>query len=134
MLLDGFHHACVKTRDWDRTMRFYCEVLGCTVKLQWRAAPQRAALLDSGRGNYVEVFEDLQYVGATQGAILHFAFRTSRLDEVLARVRASGAAITMEPKSITLANTTSVGPVPIRVFFCEGPNGESVEFFENTLT
>lgn len=133
-MLDGFHHACVKTRNWDRTIEFYRDVLGCPVKVQWREAPQRAVLLDSGRGNYVEVFEDLQYVGATNGAVLHFAFRTSRLDEVLARVRAWGAPITMEPKAITLANKTPLGPVPIRVFFCDGPNGESIEFFENTLT
>jgi hypothetical protein len=24
--------------------------------------------------------------------------------------------------------------VPVRIFFCEGPNGESIEFFQNTLT
>ena len=39
----GFHHVCMKTRNWDRTMRFYQETLGCTAKIAWRAAPQRAA-------------------------------------------------------------------------------------------
>jgi hypothetical protein len=24
--------------------------------------------------------------------------------------------------------------VPIRIFFCEGPSGEVIEFFENTAT
>lgn len=133
-LISGFHHVCVKTRDWDRTMAFYRDLLGCREKITWRAAPQRAAMLDTGDGNYMEVFEDLAYVGATNGAVFHFAFRTNCLDEAAARVRAAGYRITIEPKDATIATTNGAGPVPVRLFFCEGPNGESVEFFQNTLT
>ena len=133
-MVAGFHHVCVKTRDWDRTLQFYRDVLGCTVKLAWRDAPQRATLLEAGPGNYIEIFEDLAYAGASNGAILHFALRTDQPDEVAARVRAFGAKITMEPKSVTIPNTTPVGPVPIRIFFCEGLNGEVIEFFQNDRT
>ncbi len=45
----GFHHVCVKTRDWDATLRFYRDTLGCTLKIAWREAPQRAVMLD-GQG------------------------------------------------------------------------------------
>ena len=130
----GFHHVCVKTRDWDRTMKFYQEILGCTPKIAWRAAPARAIMLDSGDGNYLEVFEDLAYAPAANGSIVHFAFRTTRLDEVAARVRAFGARITMEPKDVSISTTNGVGMVPIRIFFCEGPSGEIIEFFQNALT
>ena len=130
----GFHHVCVKTRDWDRTLRFYRETLGCTEKIAWRAAPERAVMLDTGDGNYLEVFEDLAYTPTPNGAVLHFALRTTRLDEVAARVRAAGMKITMEPKGVTIATTNGVGPVPIRIFFCEGPSGEVIEFFQNALT
>ena len=130
----GFHHVCVKTREWDRTMRFYREVLGCVEKIAWRAAPERAAMLDPGDGNYLEVFEDLAYAPAPHGSVVHFALRTTRLDEVAARVRAAGAKITVEPKDVTIATTNGVGAVPIRIFFCEGPSGEVIEFFQNTLT
>ena len=133
-LISGFHHVCVKTRDWEQTMRFYRDVLGCTEKIAWRAAPQRAIMLDSGGGNYLEIFEDLAYHPAPDGAIVHFALRTTQLDEVAARVRAFGAKITMEPKDVTIATTNGAGPVPIRIFFCTGPNGEVIEFFQNTLT
>jgi catechol 2,3-dioxygenase-like lactoylglutathione lyase family enzyme len=133
-LISGFHHVCVKTRDWDRTMAFYRDLLGCREKITWRAAPQRAAMLDTGDGNYMEVFEDLAYEAAPQGAVFHFAFRTTCLDEAAARVRAAGYRITVEPKDATIATTNGAGPVPIRIFFCEGPNGESVEFFQNSLT
>ena len=130
----GFHHVCVKTRDWDATMRFYRDTLGCTEKIAWRAAPQRAVMLDAGDGNYVEVFEDLAYTGAPNGAILHFALRTTRLDAVAARVRAAGFKITVEPRDVTIPTTNGPGPVPVRIFFCDGPNGESIEFLQNTLT
>ena len=115
-------------------LAFYRDLLGCRERITWRAAPQRAAMLDTGDGNYMEVFEDLGYEASPQGAVFHFAFRTTCLDEAAARVRAAGHRITMEPKDATIATTNGAGPVPIRIFFCEGPNGESVEFFQNTLT
>lgn len=135
----GFHHVCVKTRDWDRTMAFYRDTLGCVEKVAWRTAPQRAVLLDTGGSQYLEVFEDLAYSGPTNGAIYHFALRTTRLDEVVTRVRTAGYKITMEPKDVAIPNLATgphalAGPVPVRVAFCEGPNGESIEFFQNTLT
>jgi glyoxylase I family protein len=130
----GFHHVCVKTRDWDATMRFYKDVLGCTEKVAWREAPQRAVMLDTGDGNYLEVFEDAAYVGAPNGAIYHFAFRTTQLDAVAERVRAAGFKITVEPRDVTIATTNGLGPVPVRIFFCDGPNGESIEFLQNEKT
>lgn len=129
----GFHHVCIKTRDWDATMRFYKDTLGFTEKIAWREAPQRAVMLDTGDGNYLEVFEDLAYTAAPQGIVYHFALRTTRLDDVAARVRAAGAKITVEPRDVTIP-TTNAGPVPVRIFFCEGPNGESIEFLQNSLT
>jgi glyoxylase I family protein len=133
-MLAGFHHVCIKTRDWDQTLRFYRDTLGCTEKIAWRAAPERAVMLDTGGGNYVEIFEDQAYTPAADGAILHFALRTVKLDEVAARVRAFGAKITMEPKDVTIATTNGAGQIPIRIFFCTGPNGEVIEFFQNTVT
>ena len=80
------------------------------------------------------MFEDLAYASAANGAILHYALRTTRLDDVAARVRAAGFKITMEPRDVTIPTTNGAGPVPVRIFFCDGPNGESIEFFQNTLT
>ena len=133
-LISGFHHVCIKTKDWDRTMSFYKDTLGFVEKIAWSAAPQRKAMLNAGDGNYLEVFEDLAYPSAPNGAVFHFALRTARLDEVAARVRATGAKITMEPRDVTIATTNAHVPVPIRIFFCEGPSGEIIEFFQNSLT
>jgi glyoxylase I family protein len=130
----GFHHVCMKTRDWNATMRFYKDTLGCTEKIAWREAPQRAVMLDAGDGNYIEVFEDLAYAGAPNGAVNHYALRTTRLDAVADRVRAAGFKITVEPRDVTIQTTNGAGPVPVRIFFCDGPNGESIEFMQNSVT
>eukprot|EP01031_Cornospumella_fuschlensis_P004790 gene4790-5995_t len=132
-LISGFHHVCIKTREWDRTLAFYVNTLGFTEKITWRTAPNRAVMLNTGDGNYLEVFEDLAYTPSPNGTVLHFALRTSRLDEVATLVRATGAKITMEPKDVTIATTNAHAPVPIRIFFCEGPSGETIEFFQNSL-
>lgn len=133
-MITGFHHVCIKTRDWDRTMAFYKDTLGFVEKIAWRAAPQRAAMLNAGDGNYLEVFEDLAYSPATNGSVIHFALRTNQIDEVATRVRDTGATITMDPKDVTIRPTNGHTPVPIRIFFCEGPSGEIIEFFQNSLT
>lgn len=130
----GFHHVAIKTRDWDRTIEFYRDVLGCTEKIAWRVPPERAAMLDTGDGNYMEIFEDLAYQPSPNGAVIHFALRTTRLDEVATLVRKAGAKITVEPKDVTLTTTNGAGAVAIRVFFCEGPSGEVIEFFQNVAT
>lgn len=132
----GFHHVCLKARDWERTVAFYRDVLGCTEKITWnlRATGKRAIMLDTGDGNYIEIFEDPDYAPAPQGSVAHFAFRTTQLDAVAARVRAAGARVTLEPQDVAIATTNGAGTVPVRLFFCEGPAGEIIEFFQNTVT
>lgn len=132
----GFHHVCLKTRDWDRSLAFYRDVLGCTEKIAWnlRATGRRAVMLDAGDGNYIELFDEPAHPSAPHGAIAHFALRTTRLDEVAARVRAAGVKITVEPQDVAIATTNGAGEVPVRLFFCEGPSGEVIEFFQNSAT
>lgn len=130
----GFHHVCLKTARFDAAVAFYRETLGFVEKLAWRQAPERAVMLDGGDGNYIEIFEDLAYAAGPAGAVIHFALRTTRLEAVVERVRAAGAPITMEPKSVTIASTNGRGPVPVRIAFCVGPAGEVIEFFQNELT
>jgi glyoxylase I family protein len=130
----GFHHVCVKTRDWSRTIEFYRDILGCQEKIAWRSPPERAIMLDTGDGNYIEIFEDLDYTPAPNGAVVHFAFRTTKLDEVAEHLRSSQVKITVEPKDVMITTTNGAGAIPVRVFFCEGPNGETIEFFQNVAT
>src|ERR1043166_6073056 len=107
----GFHHIAIRAYDFEATLKFYQEGLGFRRVYGWgedgRAKGEkdsRAALLDTGDGNYMEVF-----AGGTrppgeavpEAARRHFALRTNDCDAARERARAAGATVTIEPKSVT---------------------------------
>lgn len=130
----GIHHVALKTRDWDGSLAFYKGVLGFAEKITW-AYPdgKRAGMFDTG-GGYLEIFESAEDLPASGGVLFHLAIRTTRLDEVVERVRTAGRKITVEPKDVTIRTTNGAGAVPVRLAFFEGPNSESWELFQNELT
>jgi len=128
----GFHHVAIRARDFDATVRFYTEGLGLRERIAWGEGEKRAIMLDTGDGNYLEVFAGGQEGPRPEGAILHFALRTDDCDAAIARARAAGATVTMEPKDVDIPSAPS--PTPVRIAFCKGPDGEVIEFFQNQVT
>jgi len=129
--IQGFHHTAIRSADFDRSVQFYTGVLGLKVRLTWGEGPTRAAMIDAGDGNYIEVFAHDKAFEIVEGTILHFALRTDDCSAMLETVRASGAEITMEPKEVTIAS--NLGPVLVKIAFFKGPDGEIVELFENSV-
>jgi glyoxylase I family protein len=129
----GFHHVAIKVRDFDAAWRFYTEALGLRPKVEWRIGQttNRAVMLDTGDGNYLEVFEAPDFAPAPNGAIIHFALRCADVDAAVERCRAAGARVTTEPKDVTIPSTP---PTPVRLAFVEAPEGVVIEFFANELT
>jgi glyoxylase I family protein len=128
----GFHHVAIRTADWERSLRFWQEAMGFHTAVQWGEAPRRAVMLDTGDGNYLEIFErdPTPEPVPSEAAILHFCFRTDDCDAALERARAAGAQVTMEPKSLTPFGNP---PIPIRIAFFKGPDGEICELFQNEV-
>ena len=136
-VITGFHHTAIRARDFDRSLRFYTGALGFRPKVTWGDAPKRAVMLDAGDGNYLEVFERPNEAPPSEdSAILHFALRTTDVDDAVRRVRDAGATITVEPKDVEIPNThdSAPSPLPVRLAFCKGPDGEIIEFFQNEAT
>lgn len=127
----GFHHVAIKTRDFDRSMAFYVEGLGFRQKVAWGEQGKRAVMLDTGDGNYLEMFEDLEYEPQPNGVHLHFALRTTNCDAALEQARVAGATVTVEPKDVTIPSDP---PTVVRLAFCKGPEGAVIEFFQNETT
>jgi glyoxylase I family protein len=128
----GFHHVAIRVADFDRSVQFYKDVLGFGEKIRWGEAEKRGIMLDTGDGNYVEIFAGGEKAPKPEGAWFHVAFRTTHCAAALERARAAGMEVTIETKTITIPSTPH--PTPITIAFFKGPDGEVIELFENQLT
>lgn len=129
--ITGFHHTAIKVADFDRCLAFYKE-LGIETARSWGEAPKRAAMLNAGDGNYLEVFEGGDPEAPSEGRMIHFALRTPDVDSAHTAALAAGAAERMAPKNVEIPSHQ--GPLPVRISFVVAPEGEIIEFFQNELT
>jgi catechol 2,3-dioxygenase-like lactoylglutathione lyase family enzyme len=137
----GFHHVAIRAADFDATIRFYTEGLGCKVRYRF-AVPgriDRAAFLDTGDGRYIEVFgpgSTVQSEGRrrrpdeepTEGALLHFCLRVDDVEASYSRALAAGAVSRIEPRMAKLGGEP---PAEVQIAFVTGPNGEVIEFLKS---
>jgi glyoxylase I family protein len=126
----GFHHIAIRTSNWDKSLQFYQEGIGFTMKIQWGEAPKRACMLDTGDGNYLEIFEREtapQSTSDEEPNILHLCFRADDVDAAVERARSAGAEVTVEPKYPEPFQKIGVHA---KIAFVKGPDGELCEFFE----
>jgi len=122
----GFHHVALRAYDFDASVKFYTEVLGFQERVRWGEGDGRAAMLDTGDGNYIELFAGGTKEAKPEGAFFHLAFRSSDVDAATELARAAGMTITMEPRDVVL------GGIPARIAFFKGPDGEVLELFQST--
>lgn len=126
----GFHHIAIRTGDWNKSLRFWTQGLGFTPKIEWGEAPSRACMLDTGDGNYLEIFERPSTPAPTSGEepiILHFAFRADDCEQAVEKARAAGGEVTLEPKFPDVFDAIGI---KAKIAFIKGPDGEICEFFE----
>ncbi|WP_138751210.1 VOC family protein [Paenibacillus sinopodophylli] len=122
----GFHHIAIRVYDFDKTVAFYTEVLGFTERIRWGEGDSRGIMLDTGDGNYLEVFAGGKEGQKDEGAFLHFALRSDNVTDAIELAREAGMEITVEPKEIVIHD------IPVRIAFFKGPDGEIIELFEST--
>lgn len=125
----GFHHVALRANDFDATVKFYTEGLGFVEKNNWGEGNKRAVLLDSGDGNYMEVFAGGSGEPQPEGYFFHVAFRSNNVDGAVEAAVAAGAVVTVAPKDVILGVNP---PTPVRIAFVKGLNGEIIEFFQST--
>lgn len=66
----------------------------------WGEGDGRAAMLDTGDGNYLEIFAGGAQGKKPEGALLHYALRTVDCDAAVERARAAGATIRSEERRV----------------------------------
>lgn len=124
-LLQGIHHIAIRARDYDASLAFYTEGLGMTATMTWGEGDGRAAMLDCG-GGCVELF-----AGGSgdkpEGVWLHLAFNCDDPDTAFTRALAAGATEMKAPFDFVIPSNP---PLPVRLAFVFGPDGEVLEFFK----
>lgn len=128
----GFHHVAIRAHNFEASVKFYTEAMGFQQKISWGEGKRRAIMLDTGDGNYLEIFANGTDEPKPVGSIIHFALRTSDCDAAIERARAAGAEVTVEPKDVEIPSEPH--KTPVRIAFCKGPDDEIIEFFQNELT
>ncbi|HEY5753483.1 MAG TPA: VOC family protein [Chthoniobacterales bacterium] len=131
--ITGFHHIALRAADYEGACSFYSDILGFKKKISWGEGDRRGVMLDTGDGNYVEIFAGGSPAPQPDGAILHVAFRTDDTAALLERVRAAGYEVTEETRVVDIPSA-EIGVVPVKIAFFKGPTGEIIELFENQLT
>ncbi len=125
----GFHHVAIRASDFDATVRFYEQGIGCTRRFGWGEGESRAVLMDTGDGSYVEIFGGRTGGEIPEGGIIHYALRVADADAAYERALAAGATPLAPPKDASPPNSDH--PITFRVAFVRGPAGETIEFFQN---
>jgi catechol 2,3-dioxygenase-like lactoylglutathione lyase family enzyme len=153
----GLHHACVYAADFDLSVRFYVEGLGCQLRHEWSEAVSpiglrfigRGVLLSAGPSNYIEIFPIKKDSGPqefTHRGTNHFSFRADDCDRLYDRAISAGgrpfpvdvgeirrdgfpSAWDGRPITLSLRGTTSC---EVRVAYLKGPDGEIIELLQSS--
>ncbi len=123
-MITGIHHISLKcgTReDFEQAKDFYLNLLGFSAVREW----PEGIMIDSGSG-LIEIFSNGAGIRA-KGAIRHMAFSTDDVDSIIAKVRAAGYEVFIEPNDIVIPSDPALHA---RMAFCHGPLGEEIEFFQ----
>jgi glyoxylase I family protein len=78
---------------------------------------KRAVLLNTGDGNYMEIFAGGSAEPEPEGAFFHVAFRSNNIVAAVEAAVAAGAEITVNPKDTLLGSDPSIA---VRIAFVKG--------------
>jgi glyoxylase I family protein len=125
--VDGFHHVAIRVRDFDASVKFYTETLGFEAKQAWGEGNGRAIMIETGKGNHLELFAGGPEGDRPDGHWIHLALACSDPKSAIEKVREAGCEVTMEARDITIPSTPLF---PVRIAFFKGPDGEVIELFQ----
>ena len=128
-MLIGFEHIGITSRDLDRTIAFYCGLLGFRLVLRKPQASGELAFLDAGDG-MLEVFAPATDIAparddpADEAGMRHLTLAVSNVDTMVSQLEAAGVEILERPRN---AHNTELIK---RVAFLRDPDGIIVELIE----
>ena len=114
-------HVGVHVTDMERSVRFYCDVLGLHVATHLCMGDESLVFLQAG-GGWIELIHDGGARRST-GVVDHVALRVDNVQARLEQLKAQGIKVLDEAP-------IDVRELSARIAFCEGPDGERIELIE----
>ena len=119
-------HIGITSRDIDKSIAFYKEVLGFKEYKAWGQDKGRIVMLKTDQGACIEIFADGNDL-LPEGAYRHIAFRVDDVRETFQRAKDYGQEIIREPIDMDLPSDP---PSLVTLAFFKGPDGELIELFQ----
>jgi glyoxylase I family protein len=127
MNIRSIHHIAILTDDYEKSKRFYTEVLGFEVIRETYRAERRSYKLDLAIAGLYQIelfsFPDFRERGSYPEAkgLRHLAFAVDNVDEAAEALRAKG----VEVEPVRIDELTQK-----RFVFFTDPNGQPLELYE----
>ncbi len=119
-------HAMIRVKDIEKSMRFYCELLGLKKTREIKGEDYILHFLGDGKGSFeielTENFETPQNGYENGNAFGHFAFETKDMDEFDKKLKAFGGEYLYEPYIMEEANS--------KIAFIKDPDGNEIEIIQ----
>lgn len=128
-MLLGFEHVGMTSTNLDRTIDFYCGLLGLTLALRKKNERGEMAFLDTGSG-MLEIACPLADIARSrdvpphEAGMRHLTFAFSSVDAMVDRLEAAGVEILERPRPAFFTEVIH------RVAFVRDPDGILVELVE----
>ena len=129
----AFEHVGTTSADLDRTIDFYCGLLGLTVALRRKNERGEMAFLDTGNG-MLEIACPIANIARSrdvpphEAGMRHLTFAVDSVDTLFARLEAAGVDIIERPRDAYFTEMIK------RVAFVRDPDGIIVELIERADT
>jgi glyoxylase I family protein len=128
-MLIGFEHIGMTCGNLDRTIAFYCDLLGMTLALRKSSAGGEMAFLDTGSGMLEIACPNAEVsrsrdVPPHEAGLRHITFAFDSVDAMVAKFEAAGVEVIEGPRPAFFTEMIR------RVAFVRDPDGVLVELVE----